>query len=72
MNPMREREVISQILHDCGLLEISEGFEHETSIKKEESNEINITKSQEELRNFLRLVLQRPEVMKTWKFQTKG
>ena len=61
---MRKREVISRILYDYGLLEISEELECKTSIAKEESNKTNVTKIQEELREFLRPVLQRPETKK--------
>ena len=56
-NPSRKRQAISWILHDHKTLEISDIFQHKTSIKKEESDETNATKSQEELREFLWPVL---------------
>ena len=61
VNPIRKNEAISWIVHDHVLLKISDGFEHETSIKQDEIRPMNTTKSQEELRILLHPVLQRPD-----------
>ena len=70
-NPTRKIEAVSWIFHDHGLLKISKGFEHKASIKKRRNNAMNAMKSQEELREFFRSVLQRPEAKKVKRFKTK-
>ena len=71
MNPVRKIEATSWIVHEHALLSFCEAFECKMSIKKGEIHATNVTKSQEELRAFLRLVLQRPEAKKRKMFKTK-
>ena len=71
INHMRKKEAISWIVQKHVLVNISDGFEHKTSIRQDIIRTTNATKSQEELRAFLHPALQSPEANKTKRFKHK-